>query len=86
MAVVKDERSKASASGSTPGGVDSIVNGLDCLWFAEAGALTPARRLELPATWAHEAAGDAASLRARLQELFRGGFVSLDRMRSHSAS
>ena len=61
-------------------------DGLDCLWFAEAGALTPARRLELPAAWVHEAARDAASLRARLPELFRGGFVSLDRMRSHSAS
>jgi hypothetical protein len=63
--------------------VDEVTDSdaLACLWSPRAGA-PASSRLELPSTWVRDAYRDRGSLEARFPELFRGGFVSVDRMRS----
>ena len=51
-----------------------------CTWFPATPG--PTQLVELPAPWLHDALRDRASLEARFPELFRGGFVSVDRLRS----
>lgn len=53
---------------------------IECTWFpAQPG---PTLRVELPADWLHAALRDRASLESRFPELFGGGFVSVDRLRT----
>lgn len=49
---------------------------LVCTWHPS-GAV-----LEFPVHWLHDALRDRASLEARFPELFRGGYVSVDRLRA----
>jgi hypothetical protein len=56
-------------------------NALACWWLPREGA-SPARRVELPASWVRDAYRDRGSLEARFPELFRGGFVDVRRILS----
>ncbi|HSS03295.1 MAG TPA: CpXC domain-containing protein [Kofleriaceae bacterium] len=62
--------------------VDRVTDddALVCWWFARPGDLAPTRVLELPAAWAYDADRDRGSLAARFPELFRDGFVSVNRL------
>ena len=60
--------------------VDSVTDedGLVCNWLPREGK---ARRVELPSEWVRDAHRDRESLAQRLPELFKGGFVSISRLR-----
>ena len=62
--------------------VDRVTDddALVCWWFARPADLAPARAIELPGAWAHDAERDRGSLAARFPELFTGGFVSVNRL------
>ncbi|MBA3460076.1 MAG: hypothetical protein H0T46_08960 [Deltaproteobacteria bacterium] len=61
--------------------VDAVSEGdvLRCKWFPSPDA-APDKVLELPDHWVADAVRDRESLEARFPELFRGGFVSVDRL------
>ncbi|MEO7732081.1 MAG: CpXC domain-containing protein [Kofleriaceae bacterium] len=61
--------------------VDAVVaDTLTCRWFPTREG-PAASSFDLPASWLGAALDDRASLEARFADLFRGGYVDLDRLR-----